>query len=41
MVEGLMLQIMGVNGVLRVDIGRQEIENCLKNEKSSGEGEQR
>jgi len=30
LVEDLMLQIEGANGVLRVDIDREDLETCLK-----------
>ena len=35
MVEDLMLQIEGANGVLRVDISRKELEACLEARKAS------
>jgi hypothetical protein len=42
MVEDLMLQIEGANGVLRIDISRKELEACLRaNKTPSEEGEQR
>ena len=31
MVEGMMLQIEGVNGILRMDISKEELQNCFKN----------
>jgi len=31
MVEGMMLQIEGVNGTLRMDISKEELQNCFKN----------
>jgi hypothetical protein len=40
MVEGVMLQIEGKNGVLRVDIAQKEIEKILKVKKSASGGEQ-
>jgi len=41
LVEGLMLQIEGTNGVLRVDITREDLKGCLDVKKSSPlEGEQ-
>ncbi len=42
MVEDLMLQIEGANGVLRVDINRKELDACLRaNKTPPEEGEQR
>ncbi len=38
MVEGLMLEIQGVNGVLRVDITQKEIESCLDAKKAGAYG---
>jgi len=35
MVEGLMLQIEGLNGVLRVDIAQEDLEGCLNMNKSA------
>jgi len=41
MVEGVMLEIEGINGVLRLDITQQEIEKCFTprktNEQRSGQ----
>ena len=34
MVEGLMLEIVGTNGVLRVDIYQQEIAGCVDTKKA-------
>jgi hypothetical protein len=31
MVEGMMLQIEGINGTLRMDISKEELQNCFKN----------
>ena len=39
MVEGVMLEIEGRNGVLKLDITRQEMEKCLNSKKVPG-GEQ-
>ena len=38
MVEGLMLEIEGVNGVLRVDITQKEIESYLDAKKTATHG---
>ena len=40
LVEGLMLEIVGINGILRVDITQQEIANCIKEKKNIVGGEQ-
>ena len=39
MVEGVMLEIEGRNGILKLDITQQEMENCLNPKKARG-GEQ-
>jgi hypothetical protein len=39
MVEGVMLEIEGRNGVLKLDITQQEMEKCLNPKKANG-GEQ-
>jgi hypothetical protein len=39
MVEGVMLEIEGRNGVLKLDITQQEMERCLNSKKAAG-GEQ-
>ena len=39
MVEGVMLEIEGRNGVLKLDITQQEMEKCLNSKKVAG-GEQ-
>jgi hypothetical protein len=39
MVEGVMLEIEGRNGVLKLDITQQEMEKCLNPKKAKG-GEQ-
>jgi len=31
MVEGMMLQIEGINGTLRMDISKEELQNCFRN----------
>jgi hypothetical protein len=36
-VEGVMLEIEGRNGVLKLDITQQEMEKCLNQKKSGGE----
>jgi len=36
MVEGVMLEIEGRNGVLKLDITRQEMEKCLNPKKATG-----
>jgi len=38
MVEGVMLEIEGKNGVLKLDITQQEMEKCLTPEKASEHG---
>ena len=38
MVEGLMLEIQGVNGILRVDITQEEIESYLDAKKIGAQG---
>jgi hypothetical protein len=38
MVEGVMLEIVGNNGVLRLDITQQEFEECLAPKKLSKRG---
>ncbi len=38
MVEGVMLEIEGRNGVLKLDITQQDMENCLAVKKASGRG---
>ena len=38
MVEGLMLEIEGVNGVLRVDITQKEMDSCLDAKKTAAHG---
>jgi hypothetical protein len=38
MVEGVMLEIVGNNGVLRLDIKQQEIEKCLIQNRASLQG---
>ena len=38
MVEGLMLEIEGINGVLRVDISQKEMENYLDEKKTAPRG---
>ena len=40
MVEGLMLHLEGVNGVLRVDISQDEIAQCLESTKLPGDEQQ-
>jgi len=30
MVEGMMLQIEGINGTIRLDISKEELQNCFK-----------
>ena len=37
-VEGLMLQIEGANGVLRVDITQEDLKGCLDIQKASALG---
>jgi len=37
-VEGVMLEILGNNGVLRLDITQQEFEGCLAPKKSNQRG---
>jgi len=32
MVEGMMLQIEGINGTLRLDISKEELRDCFKSE---------
>jgi len=39
MVEGVMLEIEGRNGILKLDITKQEMEKCLSQKKANG-GEQ-
>lgn len=39
MVEGVMLEIEGRNGILKLDITQQEMETCLARKKANG-GEQ-
>lgn len=39
MVEGVMLEVEGKNGVLKLDITQQEMEKCLNPKKGNG-GEQ-
>jgi hypothetical protein len=39
MVEGVMLEIEGRNGILKLDITQQEMEKCLTRKKANG-GEQ-
>jgi hypothetical protein len=39
MVEGVMLEIEGRNGILKLDITQQEMEKCLVRKKANG-GEQ-
>jgi hypothetical protein len=41
MVEGLMLEIEGANGVLRVDITQKELEACLDTKKTIEQGGER
>ena len=36
MVEGVMLEIEGTNGVLKLDITQQEMERCLNSKKARG-----
>jgi hypothetical protein len=38
-VEGVMLEIEGKNGVLKLDITQQEIENCFEQNKTNKRGE--
>jgi len=38
LVEGLMLQIEGANGVLRIDITREDLKGCLDVKKAIGFG---
>ena len=38
LVEGLMLEIEGTNGVLRVDITEKEMKNCLDAKKATVKG---
>jgi hypothetical protein len=38
-VEGVMLQMEGANGVLRVDVTQEELENCLSRKKAVDAGE--
>lgn len=38
MVEGVMLEIEGKNGVLKLDITQQEMEKCLAPKKASDHG---
>jgi hypothetical protein len=38
MVEGVMLEIEGTNGVLRLDITQQEMEKCFTPKKASQQG---
>jgi hypothetical protein len=38
-VEGVMLEIEGKNGVLKLDITNQEIERCLEQNKTNKRGE--
>jgi hypothetical protein len=40
MIEGLMLQIEGANGVIRVDIDRKDLESCLAAKTALQGGEQ-
>jgi hypothetical protein len=39
MVEGVMLEIEGRNGVLKLDITQQEMEKCLNPKKANDRGE--
>ena len=36
MVEGVMIEIEGENGVLKLDITRKEMEKCLNPKKTNG-----
>lgn len=38
MVEGVMLDIEGLNGVLKLDITQQEIDKCLTSKKANEQG---
>ena len=38
MVEGVMLEIEGKNGVLKLDITQQEIEKCLEQNRTNKRG---
>jgi hypothetical protein len=38
MVEGVMLEVEGINGVLRLDITQQEMEKCLTQKKANEQG---
>ncbi len=38
LVEGIMLELEGVNGVLRVDITEKELENCFSPKKIAANG---
>ena len=40
MVEGMMLQIEGVNGTLRMDISKEELQHCFENKGPSEAKEQ-
>jgi hypothetical protein len=38
MVEGVMLEIEGINGVLKLDITQKEMEKCLAQKKANEQG---
>jgi hypothetical protein len=38
LIEGVMLEIEGINGVLKLDITRREVEKCLTQKKPNGNG---
>ena len=41
MIEGVMLEIEGLNGVLKLDITQSEVEKCLTQKKTNGQGDAR
>ncbi len=41
MVEGVMLEIDGINGILKLDITQQEMEKCLTPKKANQQGGER
>lgn len=41
MVEGVMLEIEGLNGILKLDITKNEMERCLKPKKPNVQGGER
>ena len=38
MIEGVMLEIEGLNGILKLDITQGEVEKCLTQKKPNGQG---